>query len=117
MFNFPSIQDLLLMAPPILLALAFHEFAHAAAAHRLGDNTARNEGRLTLNPIKHLDPIGTLLLFFAGFGWAKPVPVNPWNFDNPKQGMMLVSWRVPAAICFWPLWELFCLACCSPWAA
>nr|WP_315988467.1 site-2 protease family protein [Desulforamulus aquiferis] len=105
------------MAPPILLALAFHEFAHAAAAHRLGDNTARNEGRLTLNPIKHLDPIGTLLLFFAGFGWAKPVPVNPWNFDNPKQGMMLVSWRVPAAICFWPLWELFCLACCSPWAA
>lgn len=88
------------MAPPILMALALHEFAHAAVAYRLGDNTARDEGRLTLNPIKHLDPIGTLLLFFAGFGWAKPVPVNPWNFDNPKKGMMLVSLAGPGSNMF-----------------
>ncbi|AEF94878.1 peptidase M50 [Desulfotomaculum nigrificans CO-1-SRB] len=95
MFNFPSARELVLMALPILLALTFHEFAHAWVAHKLGDNTAKNMGRLTLNPLKHLDPIGTLLLFLAGFGWAKPVPVNPWNFDHPKKGMMLVSLAGP----------------------
>ena len=95
MFNFPSLKELLLMAPPILLALSLHEYAHAYAAYRLGDNTAKEEGRLTANPLKHLDPLGTLLLFIAGFGWAKPVPVNPWQFDNPKKGMMYVSLAGP----------------------
>lgn len=95
MFNFPSIREVVLMAPPILLALTLHEYAHAYIAYRLGDQTAREEGRLTANPLKHLDPLGTLLLFIAGFGWAKPVPVNPWRFNNPKQGMMYVSLAGP----------------------
>lgn len=95
MFNFPSLRELVLMAPPILLALTLHEYAHAYMAYRLGDKTAQEEGRLTANPLRHLDPLGTLLLFIAGFGWAKPVPVNPWHFDNPKKGMMYVSLAGP----------------------
>ncbi|MEG6521057.1 site-2 protease family protein [Desulfotomaculum sp. 1211_IL3151] len=95
MFNFPTIQELLLMAPPILFALTLHEYAHAFTAYRLGDKTAYYEGRLTANPLKHLDPLGTLLLFLAGFGWAKPVPVNPFHFDDRKKGMMLVSLAGP----------------------
>lgn len=83
------------MAPPILLALTLHECAHAFTAYRLGDNTAYNEGRLTANPLKHLDPLGTILLFFAGFGWAKPVPVNPFYFKDRKKGMMMVSLAGP----------------------
>ncbi|GAB6182178.1 site-2 protease family protein [Desulfotomaculum defluvii] len=95
MFNFPTLQELLLMAPPILFALTLHEYAHAYTAYRLGDKTAYYEGRLTANPLKHLDPLGTLLLFIAGFGWAKPVPVNPFYFDDRKKGMMLVSLAGP----------------------
>ncbi|WP_459911341.1 site-2 protease family protein [Desulfotomaculum defluvii] len=83
------------MAPPILFALTLHEYAHAYTAYRLGDKTAYYEGRLTANPLKHLDPLGTLLLFIAGFGWAKPVPVNPFYFDDRKKGMMLVSLAGP----------------------
>lgn len=84
------------MAPPILFALTLHEYAHAYVAYRLGDKTAYYEGRLTANPLRHLDPLGTLLLFIAGFGWAKPVPVNPFYFDDRKKGMMLVSLAGPA---------------------
>ncbi|ABO49666.1 peptidase M50 [Desulforamulus reducens MI-1] len=96
MFNFPTLRELLLMAPPILFALTLHEYAHAYVAYRLGDKTAYYEGRLTANPLRHLDPLGTLLLFIAGFGWAKPVPVNPFYFDDRKKGMMLVSLAGPA---------------------
>lgn len=67
----------------ILLALAVHEAAHALVAFRLGDDTAKLAGRLTLNPLAHLDPIGTLMFLLVGFGWGKPVPVNPNNFRNP----------------------------------
>ncbi|MGI5893083.1 MAG: site-2 protease family protein [Candidatus Merdivicinus sp.] len=73
----------------LLTALPFHEFAHAWAANKMGDSTARYQGRLTLNPLAHLDPLGSLLMLFAGFGWAKPVPINPRNFKNPKKGMAL----------------------------
>lgn len=73
----------------LLTALPFHEFAHAWAADKLGDPTARYQGRLTLNPFKHLDLMGSLLMLVAGFGWAKPVPINPRNFKNPKTGMAL----------------------------
>lgn len=76
----------------VFIALTFHEFAHGWVAYRLGDDTASLQGRLTFNPIKHLDPIGALMLIFFGFGWAKPVPVNPLRFrGNRKRGMMLVA--------------------------
>ncbi|MDK2984660.1 MAG: hypothetical protein PWQ96_302 [Clostridia bacterium] len=82
--------------PAILIAIAFHEFAHGKTAAILGDPTPRYQGRLTLNPIKHLDPIGTLMLVLAGFGWAKPVQVNPLYFKGDRQkGMMLVALAGP----------------------
>jgi len=86
-----NIESLLLIAPPILMALTFHEYAHAYAAHRLGDDTARLSGRLTLNPLRHLDPLGTIMIFLVHFGWAKPVPVNPYNLRNPKKDMLWIS--------------------------
>jgi Zn-dependent protease len=90
------ITQLIILAPPLLMALTFHEFAHGYIAYRLGDPTAKNEGRLTLNPIKHLDPIGTIAFFFIKFGWAKPVPVNPAYFKNPKRDMLWVALAGPA---------------------
>lgn len=80
--NTDSILILLLTLPAILIAITFHEFAHAFAADKLGDNTPRAQGRLTLNPIKHIDPVGFVLLIVAGFGWGKPVQVNPRNFKR-----------------------------------
>lgn len=86
------------LVPAILIGLAVHEFAHACVADRLGDRTARALGRLTLNPLVHIDILGLILLFIAGFGWAKPVPVNPYNFrGNIKQGMLLVSLAGPVS--------------------
>ncbi len=86
-----QIQQLFLIAPPILLALTFHEYAHAYIAHRFGDDTAQQNGRLTLNPLRHLDPLGTIMIFLVQFGWAKPVPVNPYNLRNPKRDMLWIS--------------------------
>ena len=68
----------------VLIGLCCHEWGHAYAAYRCGDDTAKRMGRLTLNPLAHLDPVGALLMFFAGFGWAKPVPVNPWRFKGDR---------------------------------
>lgn len=82
---------MLLSIPPLLLALSVHECAHAYVALRCGDPTARNEGRLTINPIRHIDPMGLLMLFVVGFGWAKPVPVNPRNFSHYRRDDILVS--------------------------
>lgn len=81
----------------MLLALTVHEWAHAAVADRLGDHTARSEGRLTLNPIAHLDPIGTLMFFLVHFGWGKPVPVDPRNFSKPRRDTALVSIAGPCS--------------------
>ena len=75
----------------IIISFSFHEWGHAYAAHRMGDDTARNLGRMTLNPMAHIDPMGMLLIFVAGFGWAKPVPVNPRNYRNYKKGEFIVS--------------------------
>jgi Zn-dependent protease len=86
-----NIQSLLLIAPPILLALTFHECAHAYVAHLYGDDTAQRAGRLSLNPLRHLDPLGTIMIFLVQFGWAKPVPVNPYNLRNPKKDMLWIS--------------------------
>ncbi len=92
-----QIQTLLLIAPPILLALTFHEYAHAYVANRLGDDTAKQSGRLSLNPLRHLDPLGTIMIFLVHFGWAKPVPVNPYRLKNPKKDMLWISAAGPAA--------------------
>ena len=81
MFNFDPFT-LLAKVAILLFALPIHEFAHAFAAHRLGDDTAERLGRLSLNPLRHLDPIGSLMILFVGFGWAKPVPVNPWSLRH-----------------------------------
>lgn len=79
----------------VVLALSMHELAHGYAAYKMGDPTARNEGRLSLNPLAHLDPIGFLMMLLLGFGWAKPVPVNPRNFRDPKKGMAVTSFAGP----------------------
>lgn len=90
------IQRILLLIVPMLLALTAHELAHAWVADKLGDPTARMLGRITINPIKHLDPIGTLAILLTGmFGWAKPVPVNPSNFKNPAKAMKWVALAGP----------------------
>ncbi len=89
------VSQLIIQAPPLLLALTLHEYAHGYVAFRLGDPTAKNAGRLTLNPISHLDPIGTIAFFFIKFGWAKPVPVNPLYFRNPRKDMLWVALAGP----------------------
>ena len=79
------------VAGVLLYSLALHELGHAWVADRMGDPTARNLGRVTLNPLKHLDPLGTILLLVVGFGWAKPVPIQPGNFRHARAGMFWVS--------------------------
>ena len=97
MFDLPSLRSIALMLPAIVLGLTFHEYAHGLAAYKLGDNTARSQGRLTINPAAHVDPVGLILLFLAGFGWAKPVPINPLNFKGDmRRGVLLVSLAGPA---------------------
>lgn len=85
----------LLSALAVLIVLTVHEFAHAFTAYKLGDNTARNLGRLTLNPIKHLDIFGALCLLFFHFGWAKPVPINARNFKKPKRDFAITALAGP----------------------
>lgn len=85
------------MAVALIIAITIHEFAHALTADRLGDPTPRSQGRLTLNPLKHLDLIGTLLLIFVHFGWGKPVQIDAYNFKNPKKDELLVSLAGPAS--------------------
>lgn len=100
------LRQLIISAPAILIAIVFHELAHGWVAYKLGDNTAKLSGRLTLNPISHIDLFGTIILPFmlliltSGqwvFGYAKPVPVNPYNFKNPKLGMALCAAAGPGA--------------------
>ena len=85
----------LVMMAPLILGLTIHEFAHAMAAHLLGDDTAKRAGRLSLNPVKHMDPAGTLLLVLAGFGWGKPVPVDPSMLPDARRGMAIVAFAGP----------------------
>ncbi|MEW6026391.1 MAG: site-2 protease family protein [Planctomycetota bacterium] len=93
MFNLEYI--ILFRIPNLLIALTFHEFCHAYMAVRCGDLTPKFMGRLTLNPLAHLDPIGAICLLFAPIGWAKPVPINPYNFRNPSKDDILVSLAGP----------------------
>ena len=89
------IISLLLTLPIVFLSLSVHETAHGYVAYKLGDPTARNLGRLTLNPVKHIDPIGFLCMLLFGFGWAKPVPINTRYFKNPKRDMALSAMAGP----------------------
>jgi Zn-dependent protease len=84
-----------LRIPALLIAITVHEFAHARVAYAYGDATAKAHGRMNLNPINHLDPIGTLMIILVGFGWAKPVPINPYNFSNYRAGLRWVSLAGP----------------------
>ena len=93
MFGFGP--DMIYAIPGLLIAMTVHEWAHAKVADNLGDYTPRMQGRLTLNPISHIDPIGLIMLFFAQIGWAKPVPINPNNFSNYRNGVMQVSLAGP----------------------
>ncbi|MGL5652506.1 MAG: site-2 protease family protein [Paraclostridium sp.] len=90
------LSQFLVTAVGIAVAISVHEFGHAYVAHLLGDDTAKMSGRMTLDPLKHLDPLGLIMLIIARFGWAKPVPVNPNNFKNYKVGNLLVSLAGPA---------------------
>ncbi|MDR1965943.1 MAG: site-2 protease family protein [Synergistaceae bacterium] len=90
-FSSVGLADMLLRIPALLWALSFHEFCHGWVAYKLGDNTAAGQGRLSLNPLDHLDPVGTLMLIFFRFGWAKPVPINSRYFRNPRRDISLVS--------------------------
>jgi Zn-dependent protease len=93
----PGFASLLLSAPAILFGLTIHEFSHGYVAWRLGDPTAHALGRLTLNPLKHLDPIGTIALFLFRFGWAKPVPIDPTYFRHPTRDLAIAALAGPAA--------------------
>ena len=87
----------ILRIPIVLLSLSVHEVAHGYAAYKLGDPTARNLGRLSLNPLRHLDPVGFLCMLLAGFGWANPVPINSRNFRNPRKGLAVTALAGPAS--------------------
>ncbi len=90
--NIPQlIQEIAILAPPFLLALTVHEFAHGFIAYKLGDPTAQRLGRLSLNPLRHLDPLGVLAFIIMKIGWAKPVPVDARYFKNPRRDMIWVS--------------------------
>ncbi|GAB6888437.1 site-2 protease family protein [Desulfothermus okinawensis JCM 13304] len=89
------IQEILIYFVPVLIAITFHEVAHGYTAYVLGDPTAKRAGRLSLNPIKHLDPIGAIALLIVKVGWAKPVPINPLYFKKPRRDLFLVSFAGP----------------------
>jgi len=84
-------EILIILIPALILSLCVHEYAHGVIAYYYGDDTAYRHGRLTLNPLKHLDPMGSLMLLFIGFGYAKPVPVNPFNLNNPRKDIIKVA--------------------------
>jgi Zn-dependent protease len=100
-FSVQKLLELLILVPVLLVSLMLHELAHAFVAYRLGDNTAKRMGRLSFNPLKHLDPVGTAMFFITYmiggfvFGWAKPVPVSPYYFKNRQRGMALVGLAGP----------------------
>ena len=96
LFRLPP-EVLVLLIPVLLFALVFHEFSHGWVAYKLGDPTAKNQGRLTLNPLSHLDPFGSMMILFVGFGWAKPVPVDSRYLANPRKDMMKIAFAGPAS--------------------
>ena len=104
-----SIQDMLLSIPALIIALTIHEFCHGYAAYLLGDKTAKWDGRLSFNPLRHLDPLGSLMILLVGFGWAKPVMVNPYNLRNPKRDMAFIALAGPVSNFITAFFTLFVL--------
>ena len=96
-FDFSRLQEIFMRVIPALLCITLHELSHGAVAYALGDDTAKKAGRLTLNPIKHLDPMGLLMMVLFGFGYAKPVPVNMMKFRSPKRGMAITALAGPGS--------------------
>ncbi|MEE1282819.1 MAG: site-2 protease family protein [Acutalibacteraceae bacterium] len=92
-----AIMQILAVSMIVFLVMPLHEFAHGFIAYKLGDNTAKNMGRLRFSPTAHIDPVGALMILLVGFGWAKPVPVNPRNFKNPKVGMAITALAGPVS--------------------
>jgi Zn-dependent protease len=97
LFGEPSVELIIAIAMLFLISLPFHEFSHALAAYRLGDDTAASLGRLTLNPVAHIDPIGGLLILVSGFGWAKPTPYNPFRVRGGRTGEAIIAFAGPAS--------------------
>ena len=95
--DFGSLRDILLRVAAVFLCLTIHETCHGLAAYALGDPTAKRAHRLSLNPLRHIDWLGLLMMVVAGFGWAKPVPVNPNYFKKPKQGMAVTALAGPVS--------------------
>ena len=106
---------LLLTVPALLWALSFHEFCHGLAAYLVGDKTAERYGRLTLNPLAHFDIVGTLMLLFVGFGWAKPVPINARYFRHPKRDLIIVSLAGVAGNILTAVVSVLFLRFCGEW--
>ena len=109
MFGHDFIAKAIIAAPAILFSLTVHEFFHAWTALRFGDTTARDMGRLTLNPLAHLDLFGTIMMFASGFrfGWAKPVPINPMNFHDRRMGILVSTIAGPASRIAYPVSSLY----------
>ena len=95
--DFANVTDLVLRVVAVFLCLTIHETSHGLAAYVLGDPTAKQEKRLSLNPLRHIDPVGLLMMFFVGFGWAKPVPVDMRYFKKPKSGMAITALAGPVS--------------------
>ena len=96
-FDFSYLLSILLAVIPSLICITLHELSHGLAAYWMGDDTAKRAGRLSLNPLRHLDPMGLLMMLVFRFGWAKPVPVNMYRFQNPKKGMAITALAGPAS--------------------
>lgn len=105
----------LMIIPVLLISLTVHEYSHALMAHLLGDDTAKSQGRLTLNPLKHLDPVGVVFFYFMHFGWAKPVPVDTRNLRDPHRDMLFIAAAGPASNLTLALFFGLILSLMSPW--
>ncbi len=92
-----DLKDYIFLLPGIVISLTVHEFSHAFMAHRLGDPTPKEDGRLSLNPLRHIDPMGFLVMLLVRFGWAKPVRINPLYFQNPRKGMLYTAIAGPVS--------------------
>ena len=100
LLNGLGLKEILLRLPIIFIAITVHEYAHGYAALKMGDPTAKLSGRLSMNPLAHMDIVGALSMLIFGFGWAKPVPINPNNFKNHKKGTVIVSLAGPISNLF-----------------
>jgi len=114
-FNFDIIKDALIVAIPALICITIHELAHGYTAYKLGDDTAKKMGRLTFNPIKHIDIMGLVMILVVGFGWAKPVPVNMQNFKYPKRYMAITAFAGPLSNLILAVFVIFLFLLFSPY--